>query len=59
MGNMTLDIVSTCGGAVLLTGVLHPDAPNWKKGAMGAVANLIAAISIAWPITRLWIGGLQ
>jgi len=59
MTNSILDVVSTLGAAVLLVGVLHPNAPNWEKGIMGALANIIAAISIAWPVTRLWIGALQ
>jgi hypothetical protein len=49
-----LDILSTFGAAVMLFGVLRPSALNWREGAMGAVANVFAAVSITWPVLRIW-----
>lgn len=50
-----LDIVATAGAAVMLTGVLRSDAPNWRLGAMGAAANVVAALALTWPVIRLWM----
>jgi hypothetical protein len=55
---IVLDILSTFGAAVMLFGVLRPSALNWREGAMGAVANVFAAVSIAWPIARIWATSL-
>ena len=38
----------------MLFGVLRPSALNWREGAMGAVANVFAAVSITWPVLRIW-----
>jgi hypothetical protein len=49
-----LDILSTFGVAVMLHGVLRPSAQGWQQGAVGAAAHVYAALSLAWPVARIW-----
>jgi hypothetical protein len=55
---IALDILSTFGVAVMLHGVLRPSAANWREGGLGAAANIVAAISLSWPIARIWASSL-
>lgn len=49
-----LDTIATFAAVLMLKSILAPSSPLWERGGMGALANGLAAGSLAWLLLRLW-----